>query len=78
MSPMRSAVGAADPSATPTAVDTTPSMPLAPRLATWRSPSRGAAYHSTSRTGIDDELTSVAPSGRASTSARATPGSVGP
>jgi hypothetical protein len=26
--------GAADPSATPTAVDTTPSMPLAPRLAT--------------------------------------------
>ncbi len=28
-------------SATPTAVETTPSIPLAPRLATWRTPSRG-------------------------------------
>ena len=41
MSPISSAVGPADPAATPTAVDTTPSMPLAPRLATTTNPGRG-------------------------------------
>ena len=41
MSPISSAVGAADPSARPTAVDTVPSMPLAPRLATTVTPWRG-------------------------------------
>ena len=50
--------------ATPTAVDTTPSMPLAPRLASTREAGHaGAANHSTSRTGIDDDTTSAAPSG---------------
>ncbi len=76
-SPMRSTVGVAEPSATPTAVETTPSMPLAPRLARTRTPSRGAPYHSTSRTGIDDDTTRLAPSGSAARTSRATPGSVG-
>ena len=49
--------------ATPTAVDVTPSIPLAPRLASVRSPTRGRPYHSTSRTGIEDETTNVAASG---------------
>ena len=56
----------------------------APRRCRWRPGWRAPAgrpgarpYHSTSRTGIDDDTTSVAPSGRAATRARATPGSVG-
>ena len=65
------------PAARPRAVDTTPSMPLAPRFATTRTPSRGDAYHSRSRTGIDDETMSVASLGSRSSRARATPGSVG-
>ncbi len=63
--------------ATPTAVDSTPSMPLAPRLASTRRPERGTANHSTSRTGIDDDTTRVAPSGTERTTSRATAGSVG-
>src|SRR5436309_1877730 len=65
------------PAARPRAVDTTPSMPLAPRFATTRTPSRGGAYHSRSRTGIDDETMSTASLGSRSSRARATPGSVG-
>ena len=81
-SPTSSAVGgdgsaAAAARATPTAVDVTPSMPLAPRLARTRTSSRGAPYHSTSRTGIDDDVTTVAPGGTAASRSRATPGSVG-
>ena len=63
MSPISSAVGRPEPRATPTAVDTTPSMPLAPRLAITRTPVRGRAYHSTSRTGMDDDTTSELPAG---------------
>ena len=49
----------------PTAVDTTPSMPLAPRLArTAHGLGRAATYHSTSRIGIDDDTTSVAAGGQ--------------
>ena len=46
----------------------------------WRAPARrprGAPYHSRSRTGIDDETTSVAPAGQRRQHRRATPGSVG-
>ena len=63
MSPTRTVVGA-PVRATPTAVETTPSMPLAPRLARTRTPSRARENHSTSRIGMDDDTTSVAPSGR--------------
>ena len=52
-------------SATPSGVDTTPSIPLAPRLASTRGGSaRGAPKASTSRTGMDDDTTSGAPAGR--------------
>ncbi len=51
------------PARPPIAVETTPSMPLAPRLQCTASPVRGAPYHSTSRTGIDDDTTSEPPSG---------------
>ena len=51
--------------ATPRAVDTTPSMPLAPRLANARGGrALGPANASMSRTGMDDETTRVASSGR--------------
>ena len=46
-----------------------------------RTPRRrhaGAANHSTSRTGIDDDSTRLAPSGSVAMTSRATPGSVGP
>ena len=77
-SPSRATVGRrGSASATPTAVDTTPSMPFAPRLATTRTSDRGAAYHSRSRTGIDDATTSVDSSGVAARAARAIAGSVG-
>jgi len=45
---------------TPSVVDVTPSIPLAPRFASTRGGSeRGAANHSRSRTGIDDDVTTV-------------------
>ena len=62
-SPISSHVGA--PSrATPVAVDRTPSMPLAPRLASTRRPARRGPYHSRSRTGIEDDTTSASPAAR--------------
>ena len=51
-------------------------MPLAPRLARTVSPSRGREYHSTSRTGMEEETNSREPSGRAAARVRARPGSV--
>ena len=60
--------------ATPSAVETTPSMPLAPRLpriATWR-PAAGQKKVSQSRTGMLLPTTSVAPSGRIAASSRKT------
>ena len=58
--------------ATPTTVDTKPSMPFAPRFASTRSPARGAMHHSSARTGRLDATTSVAPSGSAAATSRAT------
>ena len=59
-SPTRATVGPPEARATPRAVDTTPSIPFAPRLATTRGPSApGAAKASTSRTGIEEETTRV-------------------
>ena len=59
------------------AVHIMPSMPLAPRLAWTVTSGRGVAYHSRSRTGIDDATTRWAPAGSVARSARAVPGSVG-
>ena len=53
----RRAVGAAP--AMPSTVDTKPSMPFTPRLASTSRPSRGAAKLSTSRTGMLDATTSA-------------------
>ena len=77
MSPSRQVVGAPVARATPVAVDRTPSMPLAPRLACTCTSARGRAYHSTSRTGIELATTRWAPAGRLASSVRAVPGSVG-
>ena len=49
--------------ATPTAVDTTPSIPLAPRLARTR-PSVVPPNHSTSRTGMEEATTRVGVAGQ--------------
>ena len=73
-SPTRSAVGT-PVRATPTAVDVTPSMPLAPRLEYTSRSLRGAANHSRSRTGMDDDTTS-APGATRSAAATTEPGSV--
>ena len=79
-SPISSAVGrcAAAASATPTAVDTTPSMPLAPRLASTRSAGR-AGRRTTRRRGPASTTTRPGPRRRAAraTTSRATAGSVG-
>ena len=77
-SPSSTAVGEPLPIATPTAVDKTPSIPLAPLLACTVTPRRGTAYHSRSRTGIDDDTTRCASSGSAASRSRAMPGSVSP
>ena len=70
-SPSSATVGPSEPAATPKTVDTKPSMPFTPRLAsTWR-PRRGAAKLSTSRTGMLDATTSEAPSGTAAATSRA-------
>ena len=55
----------------PNTVDTKPSMPLAPRFASTRRPSRGAMHHSSARTGRLDATTSAAPSGSACATSRA-------
>ncbi len=78
-SPTSSAVGRPRwPGPRPTAVDTTPSMPLAPRLACTSMSHRGATYHSRSRIGIEEDTTSGRPGGGLATTARAAPGSVAP
>ncbi len=61
--------------AAPTAVETTPSIPFAPRLASTRRSRRPTPNHSTSRTGIDDDATRIPPGGRVRVRWRATPGS---
>ena len=59
------------------AVETTPSMPFAPRLAsTLGGFSVEGANHSRSRTGIEDDTTSVADGETAPSRQRARPGSV--
>jgi hypothetical protein len=74
-SPSSAIVGPPDPNATPTAVETTPSMPFAPRLA-WRRAPR-TPNHSTSRIGIDEDTTSSACRSRAAAlTIRAAAGSV--
>ena len=71
-SPRSANVGPVPDAATPIAVDSRPSMPLAPRLPSTRSPSRGAMNASRSRTGIELPTTSVPPSGIAAARSRAT------
>ncbi len=72
-SPHRATTGSAErAAATPSTVDTKPSMPLTPRLHRKRSPERGRAKDSTSRTGMLDPTTSVAPVGSPATRSRAT------
>ena len=73
---MSRAVGDFDDSATPTAVDTTPSMPFTPLLLNTRTPSRGGANHSKSRTGIEDDTTRFVPAAIASLTVTAHNGSV--
>ncbi len=51
-------------------------MPFAPRLANTRARALGRLHDSTSRTGIEDDTTTLAPSGTAGNNERATPGSV--
>ncbi len=58
--------------AAPRTVDTKPSMPLTPRFDRNRSPDRGRAKDSTSRTGMLDPTTSVVPDRRPATRSRAT------
>src|SRR5438874_1665154 len=57
--------------AIPSTVDTKPSMPLAPRFAMTRTPSRGAIARSRSRTGVLEATTNVVPAGRAAATSRA-------
>ncbi len=52
-------------------------MPLAPRLASTPTPSLGAAYHSRSRIGMDEDTTRSLPSGIAAMRSRPIAGSVG-
>ncbi len=53
-------------------------MPLAPRLASTVTSSRGRLHHSTSLTGIEDEATTVVPFGTSASKERAMAGSVNP
>ena len=62
-SPITSTVGLPLPSATPTAVEVTPSMPLAPRFEYTAMSPRRSPYHSRSRTGIEDDTTRLPPGG---------------
>ena len=76
MSPINNAVGLRDAKATPTAVETTPSMPFTPLFANTFTPSRGAANHSTSRIGMLDDRTRLESIGNAPSNRLATKGSV--
>ena len=63
-SPMRRTTGPSSTAAHPKAVETVPSIPLAPRLASTRGGcSRAGKNVSTSRTGIEDATTTVASGG---------------
>ena len=63
-SPIRHTVGRSDAAATPKAVDTTPSMPLAPRFPkTWSACCLGCPNASRSRTGMEEDTNRQAPSG---------------
>ena len=74
-SPMSRTVGR-PAAATPKAVETVPSMPLAPRLESTRGGrSRAGKNVSTSRTGIEEATTRVASAGRRTPSSAATRGS---
>ena len=74
---MSSTVGRPDDAATPSAEDTMPSMPLAPRLASTRSAmALPGANASTSRMGMLLDTKRFAPDGSAATTSRATRGSV--
>ena len=65
-SPIRSTTGPSAAAAHPKAVETVPSIPFAPRLASTRGGvSRAGKNVSTSRTGIDDATTIVALGGSA-------------
>ena len=78
-SPISSATGPSAAAANPKAVETVPSIPLAPRLASTRGGrSRAGKNVSTSRTGIDDATTIVASAGSAVPSSAATRGSLSP
>ena len=77
MSPRSATVVARAPSAKPIAVAIVPSMPFAPRLACTDTSCRGRAYHSRSRTGIDDATISLVSLGNAARTDLATCGSVG-
>ncbi len=74
MSPTTTSVGAPVASAMPRAVDTTPSIPFAPRLA-WPT-AAVPPNHSRSRIGIEAATTSRPPAGRWRATSRATSGSL--
>ena len=76
-SPINATVGPVPAVATPSAVETRPSMPLAPRFASTWSPSRGAIATSRSRIGVEFPTNSVPPSGTAAARSRARRSSVG-
>ena len=75
-SPISSTTGPAAAAAAPKALDTVPSMPLAPRLHSTRGGSaRTGQKVSMSRTGIEEATNSVASSGSSTPSSAATAGS---
>ena len=72
-SPTTSSTGPASAAAAPRAVETTPSMPLTPRLARQRTRVSPVVRNaSRSRTGIELPTTTTAPSGRAASSSENT------
>ena len=74
-SPISNEVGEPEPSATPTAVLTTPSIPLAPRFECTVTPLVTEPNHSTSRIGMEDETTSWSPTAKDDVNTLATVGS---
>ena len=78
-SPMSRTTGPRPAAAAPKALDTVPSIPLAPRLQSTRGGSGRAGQNvSMSRTGIEDATNSVACSGSSTPSSAATDGSLHP
>ena len=61
----------------PTALETKPSMPLAPRLPSTLSPGRAAMNELRSRMGMLEAATSTSPSGTKAARSRAVRGSLG-